>query len=341
MDDDLRKFTMESLPEPVVAALEVRNAWRQAVVASGEGLEFIVAGLEGWAPGSTVRVAFLGGTAELHRKIAEATAQITDAANLVLDFGETAEGRFRQWSTDDVQHAAEIRVSFDMDGFFSLIGTDSTDRFLAPAGQLVGGRPDQRSLNLEAFDIDLPDDWEGTVRHEFLHALAFKHEHQNPSGPCQDEFRWVDDPGYLPTTNSRGMFVADANGLRPGIYTFLAGEPNGWSRAKVDHNLKTKVDPAVTPGDFDQRSVMLYRFDSLFYKTIPSPCAPLTEGIDLSEGDQRGLRLLYPHDPDAVAEQTDRAQEALDRVGAGQEAGGLPSNPYADRVVELLKARVG
>ena len=60
-----------------------------------------------------------------------------------------------------------------------------------------------------------PAGWEGTTRHEFLHALGVHHEHQNMRGPCQAAFRWEDDLGYQPTRDQRGAYIADADGLRP------------------------------------------------------------------------------------------------------------------------------
>jgi hypothetical protein len=90
------------------------------------------------------------------------------------------------------------------------------------------------------------------MRHEFLHALAFHHEHQNMRGPCQESFRWDDDEGYEPTQGPNGAFIADPSGRRPGIYTYLAGFPNFWNRAKVDFNLRASEQPGLVPGPFDR-----------------------------------------------------------------------------------------
>jgi len=333
---------LESLPDTVVASIEVRNEWRRRVAEGGSGLEFLVSDLARWQPGSAVRVAFLDGDTALHADIAAATAQITDNCNLELDFGlEPATGEYRRWTESDTSFAAEIRVSFDMDGYFSLVGTDSNDRSIAPPDSPVGGRPGQRSLNLGGFADDQPQDWEGTVRHEFLHALAFHHSHQNMRGPCEVEFRWEDDPGYVPTQNPRGVFVADAAGRQPGIYTFLAGAPNRWPRAKVDHNLRTEEDPSIVAGPFDARSVMLYAFPAFFYKSAPSPCAPTGNGVDLSEGDKRGLNVLYPHVAEDIADIAGRADAAFVAMGAGTEATSgdeSTAGAYTSRVVELLSA---
>lgn len=339
-DNDERTLgqILEALPDAVVASLEVRDAWRKQLADSTAGLEFIVTDLQAWPVGSVVRVAFLDGDSALHADVASATEQIAAAMNLTLDFGfDEATGTFRRWTLNDTMLSAEIRVSFDFDGYWSLLGTDSTDVTIDPSGGPIGGLPNQRSLNLGGYKDSKPQGWEGTVRHEFLHALAFEHEHQNFRGPCEDDFRWEDDPGYVPTTNPRGVFVPDTQGRRPGIYTYLAGEPNRWSKAKVDHNLRTTNDPNSVMGPFDAASVMLYRFASFFYKTNPSPCAPTGSGVDLSEGDKRGLRLLYPDSAEAVTEMAEQSLRGLELVGS--EGTVDARSVYSDRLVELLTAR--
>ncbi|WP_225801960.1 hypothetical protein [Streptomyces sp. NK15101] len=333
---------LESLPDEVVADIEVRDRWRRATAG---GLEFLITDIARWTPGSTVRVAFLDGNDQLHADIAGATKQITDACNLTLDFGRNdGAGTFRRWSTSDTAYAAEIRVSFDLPGFFSLVGTDSTDPAIGAGGGPVGGNPGQRSLNLGRFTVNRPTRWEGTVRHEFLHALGFHHSHQNMRGTCEGEFRWEDEVGYVPTQDADGVFVADSKGRLPGIYTFLAGEPNRWPRAKVDHNLRTVDDPEVVAGPFDTKSVMLYRFPAFFYKSTPSSCAPSGDGQNLSDGDKRGLDLLYPHVASALADRQARAEEVLQSLGAGPEGlpgenGGALAEAYRDRVAELAAAQ--
>ena len=289
------EFIMETLPEHVAATMEVRDEWFRKLPKPNSGLEFVVSDVQKWRPGQRIRVAFLSGTLALHRQIVDATREITDACDLTLDFGFNADsGLYRSWTENDQDYSAEIRVSFDQGGYFSLVGTDSIDPGIGSPNEAVGGRPHQRSLNLGGFHVRKPIDWEGTVRHEFLHALAFHHEHQNMRGPCETSFRWDDDPNYEPTPDINGMYVEDSRGRRPGIYTYLAGYPNFWSKAKVNHNLRTGNDPDVVAGVFDPQSVMLYRFPEIFYGAVPSPCAPTGDGSSLSEGDKRGLRLLYP-----------------------------------------------
>jgi hypothetical protein len=345
-DQDL---VLDDLPDDVAATVEIRNAKLQELSFGGElGLEFVISDLRRWRPGRAIRVAFLDGDSDLHRDIVTVAQEITDACDLVLDFGETTEGDFRRWTETDAEFAAEIRVSFDKKGYFPLVGIDSIDASIGTPFSRVGGRPNQASLNLGGFVVQRPATWRGTVLHEFLHALGFHHVHQNMRGPCQASFRWEDDPGYRSTQDDRGAFIPDHNGKRPGIYTYLAGFPNFWNRAKVDHNLKTEDDPNVVAGPFDRASVMLYRFPPLFYKTLPSPCAPTADGQVLSDGDVRGLLLLYPFDGgerNTIMSAQERILSALEgavpvRV-PGAESAGEVSLSVLERAAAAIRANIG
>lgn len=308
---------LDVLPDSVIATMEVRDRWFAAAAVAPDGKAYFLGDLLRWPVGTIVRVAFLGGDTALHRDIETATRQITDASNLTLDFGfDPATGGYRTWSTSDTEYQADIRVSFDQRGFNSLIGRDSITATIGAPDEPVGGRPYQRSLNLGGFPIQRPADWMGVVRHEFLHAIAFRHEHQHPMGGCELQFRWQDDPGYLPTTDEAGRYVADVEGRRPGVYTMLAGAPNRWSRQRVDYNLRPRSAAGALLGDFDQASIMLYRFPPAYYHTFPNPCAPTGNGIDLSDGDVEALLRAYPFDAAASGAQNARRAGVVDTLSA-------------------------
>lgn len=313
---------MEELPDSVIATMEARDRLALSLSQGGpdDVTAFLIDQSRQWIPSQTVRVAFLGGDAALHADIAEATKQITENCNIKFDFGFNPQANtFRTWTRNDQQLAAEIRVSFDLNGFFSLVGTDSISPIIGQPSGPIGGRANQTSLNLSRFHLVRPANWQGVVRHEFLHAIAFHHEHQNPLGPCETEFRWDDDPGYVPTIDANSQFIADGMGHRPGIYTYLSGAPNFWNRAKVDFNLRrVTLQPGLEAGSFDSASVMLYRFPALFYRSSPSPCAPTGDGINLSADHIKGLLRLYPTDPMLMAGGDDLRQRASRQLDQAQ-----------------------
>jgi hypothetical protein len=104
-----------------------------------------------WVNGSTLRVRFMGGTAE-QRALARTQAQWwAEHANLTFAFNNAPD--------------AEIRIAFDpTDGAWSYVGTDCK--------KIPQGQP---TMNLGFLDG-------GTAGHEFGHAIGLGHEHQNPAG---------------------------------------------------------------------------------------------------------------------------------------------------------------
>ena len=287
---------MEVYPEKIIARLEARNRAQLAAIpreVDGQPSSLVIQTLQKWVPGQTVTVAFRGGDADLYREIAEEASEWTQHANLTFDFGfNPATDSFREWSPDDEEYAADIRVGFDDPGggYWSLVGTDSIDPQVVGAGEA--------SMNLDGFAEDRPPDWAGTVKHEFGHAISAQHEHQHPSEGCDYEFRWENEPGYMPTTNSFGGYIPDANGKRPGIYQVLGGPPNNWPSYKVDHNLKQLRNSfAFEWGPFDQDSIMKYYFPAwMFVRGQESPCWTGTDNNILSARDRENVRQFYPHE---------------------------------------------
>jgi hypothetical protein len=318
LENTYEPIVLDALPDYIEEDLAERARLQRAMRADHAGFEFVVSDVDAWAVGQTLRVAFLGGHAELYEKIEGALQDITTVCNIHFDMKDG--NKYRTWSEADNGYAAEIRVSFDLPGYFSLVGRDSIDRRVGSNGGPVGGNPWQRSLNLKDFDRRLPGTWQGTVLHEFLHALGFHHEHQNLEGPCQQEFRWEDDPGYQPTTDARQMFIPDPQRRRPGIYTYLQGYPNFWDRVKVDHNLRADPAAALRYGKFDRNSVMLYRFPELFYSSPNSQCRPGGDGQRLSPGDIAGLQLLYPSEAQELLRVVTRRLQLAERLMATHSA---------------------
>jgi hypothetical protein len=301
---------MEGYPNRVQARLEQRARALQRVQTTpgGSGLRLINQISQRWNTGQTVTVAFKGGNKQLHADIEAIANEWTQHANLKLDFGKNAAGNYREWKQSDMAFAANIRVSFDQEGYWSLVGTDSDDPVLTAPGEA--------SLNLSGFDAaQRPSEFKEVVLHEFGHALAFEHEHQAPLGEC--DFRFNDDLGYVATTDQFGQFVPDTMGRRPGLYTVLGGPPNNWPKSVVDFNLRPLAvsSEAYIATPFDKDSIMKYQFPEwMFASGALSQCFTATPNAELSNGDKVGAAKVYPRAPAQIKAATDIKVNALETV---------------------------
>jgi hypothetical protein len=291
--DELQVTVTEGYPIEVIQALTERqnDINRANPGINSMGLQSVIAISKIRDSRRVVTVAFKGGSPELRQQIADAVKDWISGTSLRIDFGNSAgTNSFREWSTSDASYKADIRISFDQAGYWSLVGTDGTDPSIVKAKQA--------SMNFGRFDQNLPTDWRGVVLHEFGHALGFEHEHQSPVGPCEAEFRWNDDPGYVKTKDIYGQFTRDSQNRWPGIYTLLGGFPNKWSKDQIDFNLRRLPDSVDWRlSDFDKLSIMKYYFDKVFFKNGEYSGCYSKENVVLSDDDKKAVAETYPRSP--------------------------------------------
>ena len=110
---------------------------------------------------------------------------------------------------------SDIRVGFDSsDGAWSYIGTDCSD--------------ERKTMNLGFID-------QGTVLHEFGHALGLIHEHQSPAS---GGFEWNEEE----------------------VIKSLSGPPNYWDEETIYHNMfDTYNEDQLNMTEYDSTSIMHYR----------------------------------------------------------------------------------
>lgn len=106
-----------------------------------------------WAPGRTLRIAFLSGDAAFKEAVQAAANNWLPHINLKFDFVEGRDG--------------DIRIARDPGIYWSCIGTDA---LLVEQGPTMRLSPDLRS----------PAFFAANVMHEFGHALGADHEHRHP-----------------------------------------------------------------------------------------------------------------------------------------------------------------
>lgn len=225
------------------AELAIEENARNAPDASGglpaEELALVTGKL--WDNGRKLRVAFMDGHDEVQARVEPIAREWSKYANIEFDFGNHAD--------------AEIRISFKLAGSWSYLGTDA-----------LTIKPDQPTMNYGWLKPDSNEAaYQRVVLHEFGHALACIHEHQNPAGGIPWDVEKV--------------------------YAHYGGPPNNWPKAQVHRNLLLKYDAATTSHtEFDPDSIMLY----------PIPAELTIGGFEvgwnsaLSKADRDMIGRMYP-----------------------------------------------
>lgn len=274
------KFVLEALPDRLQAKIEKKERDKRNNLPgyiNGNALELVLDDLKLWRVG-TLTVSFKGGDTALHEKIAQTASLWTQHGNLKFDFGyDESSGNYRTWTPGDKSH---IRVGFEYEGYWSLVGNDSSDTALVEPGEIT--------LNLANFDQNLPRDWQATTLHEFGHALGFHHEHQSPSTTC--DFNW------------------------PLLYDYLGGAPNYWPKSKVDHNMRQLQEGSISYSAHDSDSIMHYSFPAwMFITEKESPCFT-EQNLELSEEDKRMMQNAYPEDEQLVQTRDHQRIKSLEEL---------------------------
>ena len=219
-----------------------------------------------WENGRTLKVKFLDGNAALQAKVQAIAKEWERLANLRLEF--VASG------------AAQIRISFAEKGFsWSTVGTDAMTVAATKATMNYGWLEPDTELR----------EYQRVVRHEFGHALAMIHEHQNPA--AQGQIPWD----------------------KPKVYAYYAQQ--AWSKDDVDFNIfQLYSEESTNHTAFDPTSIMEYAIpDSL---TIGSYA--IGWNTEFSALDTEFMKRQYPKAAPAMTELRPGQRLSADLATAGE-----------------------
>lgn len=297
---------IEGYPDDIIARMKQRELNRDKqmpAILNGQALELVFEELRLWDT-PVLQVSFKGGDVFLHENIANCAVEWCKYAAISLDFGyDEVLNQYRSWVPEDT---SPIRVGFQAAGYWSFVGTDSQDTQICSPGEIT--------LNLEKFDVQLPQNWKTTVLHEFGHALGFYHEHQSPVSRC--DFDWKT------------------------LYAYLAGPPNFWSKEKVDFNLGKMPAGGLTYSPHDKYSIMHYSFpDWMFLSGKASPCF-VDENMDLSTEDIRMAGAAYPALQDDQQQASKRKKQNVEALLEFYGDGSLHNKVLWNTKLSLLQEKI-
>jgi len=280
---DVKQMQLDGLPKELWMRVQQHNQALEGIDDS-EAARGVYSTIWVWPPTYTkLRVCFFGGP-QLARQLIAQAAKEWESPDMALtfDFGDMNDPR--QCGADGRPN--DIRVSFDKPGYWSQLGQFS----------VTYTKQEEASMNFQGLDQIQPgqiynDYGNGTIRHEFGHALGLYHEHQSPDAHCDQEFNW------------------------DFIYDYLKGPPNNWPKDQIDFNLRpldTSQVPGVMLTNFDNTSVMLYQFPDKYYlKGTSSRCYIPAPNNQISMVDRAVVNFMYPVNKQSRMERFEKNKNAF------------------------------
>jgi hypothetical protein len=251
--------------EPEVTEADIEAALRANTDVGGK---YVIERATLWTPGQTIHACFFGGDSGERSRVKDVATELfaESSINLKLslegDCAKDASGRY----------PSEFRISLQNGCCSAYVGRQSLVGNIAKGPSIfIAGAPPK-----------------ATIKHEFIHALGFHHEHQKPPSPCNF------------------------------LYDRIAAA-FGWTPDMVVHNferLEKNSHKYIWDAGFDVESIMKYYFDPQFLAEGKSSPCYYSQVYELSSGDINGLKRAYPSAFDFAAHKAKLASKATVAVPA-------------------------
>jgi hypothetical protein len=197
-----------------------------------------------WPKGSALRVAFRDDPYKLQNKVISLANRWHTLGGANLTFVKAA-----SWKDSD------IRITFEGEGYWSLIGT-------------YAKRPQYKNavtMSLSFEDKPSEDELRRVTLHEFGHAIGLIHEHKSP----MSDIKWD----------------------RAAVLRYYMSPPNCWSESQVVQQVLTRENgPHLAATDFDPDSIMAYGV----HKSLTTNGQGIPWNTDLSPMDCKFIATQYP-----------------------------------------------
>ncbi|KAK3652857.1 hypothetical protein LTR56_004805 [Elasticomyces elasticus] len=155
----------------------------------------------------------------------------------------------------EVPSSGQVRISREVDGYWSYLGTD-----------IKSIRRNRATMNLESFSMDTPElEFKRVIRHETGHTLGFPHEHMRPE-------------------------IVDQIDRKAAIDYF--GRTQGWTPDQVIAQVLTPLNNAqiIRIGEADEESIMCYSLPA----EIMEDNVAVLGGMDINASDGELAGRVYP-----------------------------------------------
>lgn len=236
------KTNSEELTPPTVARLEEISALRKDFGDGAPVIKGVFSQMTIWPAWSELRACFYDGETSLKRFFVDVARKWLNQTSLKVDFGDP-KGGYRKCDSPPFDKN-DIRITFNMDGYWSYIGRESLYANVIQKGPSLNINTGGASFNRLNQKVLEP-----LILHEFGHAIGLMHEHQSPESRCADELDW------------------------PHLYEY-AKKNWGWDEEKARMNfVQYFSSPRLRTTPYDRQSIMHYAVPaSMFKKGSKSPC---------------------------------------------------------------------